>query len=110
MALLFVLFPRIGPLWGVPQDGISTTGLSNSMKLGSVAEVAQDDAIALRMRFDGTPPLPQSMYLRGTGAVALRRHRVAPGDAASGRAAGDVARDGREPARQRPAAALRDHA
>ena len=21
MALLFVLFPRIGPLWGVPQDG-----------------------------------------------------------------------------------------
>jgi transglutaminase-like putative cysteine protease len=65
MALLFVLFPRIGPLWGVPQDGISTTGLSNSMKLGSVAEVAQDDAIALRMRFDGTPPPPQSMYLRG---------------------------------------------
>ena len=22
MALLFVLFPRIGPLWGVPQDGM----------------------------------------------------------------------------------------
>jgi len=65
MALLFVLFPRIGPLWGVPQDGISTTGLSNSLKLGSVAEVAQDDSIALRMRFDGTPPPPQSMYLRG---------------------------------------------
>ena len=65
MVLLFMLFPRIGPLWGVPQDGISATGLSNSMRLGSVAEVAQDDSIALRMRFDGTPPPPQSMYLRG---------------------------------------------
>ena len=65
MALMFVLFPRIGPLWGVPQDGISTTGLSNTMKLGSVAELAQDDSIALRMRFDGPPPAPQSMYLRG---------------------------------------------
>jgi transglutaminase-like putative cysteine protease len=65
MALLFVLFPRIGPLWGVPQDGISRTGLSNSMKLGSVAEVAQDDSIALRVRFFGTPPPPQAMYFRG---------------------------------------------
>ena len=65
MALLFVLFPRIGPLWGVPQDGLSKTGLSNSMKMGSVAEVAQDDSIALRLRFDGAPPLPQALYLRG---------------------------------------------
>jgi hypothetical protein len=65
MVLLFVLFPRIGPLWGVPQDGISTTGLSNSMKLGSVAELAQDDAIALRLRFFGGPPPPEALYLRG---------------------------------------------
>ncbi len=65
MALMFVLFPRIGPLWGVPQDGISKTGLSNSMELGTVAEVAQDDSIALRLRFDGPPPPPEAMYLRG---------------------------------------------
>ena len=65
MALLFVLFPRIGPLWGVPQDGQSTTGLSNSMRMGSVAEVAQDDSIALRIRFDGTPPPPGALYFRG---------------------------------------------
>ena len=66
MVLLFVLFPRIGPLWGVPQDGISTTGLSNSMKLGSVAELAQDDSVALRLRFlDGAPPPPETLYLRG---------------------------------------------
>ena len=42
MALLFVLFPRLGPLWGVPQDGVATTGLSNAMRMGSMAEIAGD--------------------------------------------------------------------
>ena len=65
MALMFVLFPRIGPLWGVPQDGQAKTGLSNSMRMGSVAEVAIDDSIALRIRFEGAPPPPQAMYFRG---------------------------------------------
>jgi protein-glutamine gamma-glutamyltransferase len=65
MALLFVLFPRIGPLWGVPQDGTTSTGLSLRMRMGSVAEVALDDSIALRVRFDGPPPRPQAMYFRG---------------------------------------------
>ena len=65
MALLFVLFPRIGPLWGVPQDGMSTTGLSNTMKMGSLAEVARDDSIALRVRFLGPVPPAAQMYFRG---------------------------------------------
>ncbi|HEX4232880.1 MAG TPA: DUF3488 and transglutaminase-like domain-containing protein [Caldimonas sp.] len=65
MALLFVLFPRIGPLWGVPQDGISKTGLSNTMKMGSMTEVARDDAIAMRIHFDGEAPVPARMYFRG---------------------------------------------
>ena len=65
MAMLFVLFPRLGPLWGVPQDGISTTGLSNSMKMGSVAEVASDDTIAMRVRFLGPPPAAGALYFRG---------------------------------------------
>ena len=65
MVLLFVLFPRIGPLWGVPQDAISSTGLSNSMRMGSVAEVAADDSIALRVRFSGAVPPAEAMYFRG---------------------------------------------
>ena len=65
MALMFVLFPRIGPLWGVPQDGKATTGLSNSMTMGSMSEVVQDDSVALRVRFDGPPPPPESLYFRG---------------------------------------------
>lgn len=65
MVLLFVLFPRVGPLWGVPQDGFSGTGLSNVMSMGTVAALAQDDSVALRIRFDGTPPPPQEIYFRG---------------------------------------------
>ncbi len=65
MALMFLLFPRIGPLWGVPQDGISKTGLSNSMKMGSMTQVARDEAIAMRIRFDGAVPTPPEMYFRG---------------------------------------------
>ena len=65
MALLFALFPRVGPLWGVPQDGISKTGLSNTMRLGSVAELTRDESVAIRIRFEGTRPSQAQMYFRG---------------------------------------------
>ncbi|HUG23909.1 DUF3488 and transglutaminase-like domain-containing protein [Piscinibacter sp.] len=71
MALLFVLFPRIGPLWGVPNDGVASTGLSNTMRMGSVAEVATDDSIAMRLRFHGRVPPPQDMYFRGPVLTAF---------------------------------------
>lgn len=65
MAALFVLFPRIGPLWGLPQDAIGRTGLSSTLRLGQVADVANDDAIAFRVRFGGIEPAPSSLYFRG---------------------------------------------
>ncbi len=66
MVLLFLLFPRIGPLWGVPQDGLAKTGLSNSMQMGRFAELAIDDSIALRLRFPGgARPAPEALYFRG---------------------------------------------
>jgi transglutaminase-like putative cysteine protease len=65
MVALFLLFPRIAPLWGVPQDAAGRTGLSGTLRLGGVAELASDDSIALRVRFFGTPPPPEAMYFRG---------------------------------------------
>src|SRR6266568_7644503 len=65
MALMFVLFPRIGPLWGVPNDGLAKTGLSNTMRMGSMAGFAQDDSVAMRLRFEGPPPAPGLLYFRG---------------------------------------------
>ena len=65
MVLLFVLFPRIGPLWGLPQDAQGRTGLSGSLRLGGVASIAEDDSIALRVRFLGPVPAPEQLYFRG---------------------------------------------
>ena len=83
MAALFVLFPRIGPLWGLPQDAVGRTGLSGTLRLGGVAEVANDDSIAFRVRFeDGFAPLPASLYFRGPvlprfDGIEWRRRSVA---------------------------------
>ncbi|MDO9074095.1 MAG: transglutaminaseTgpA domain-containing protein [Rubrivivax sp.] len=65
MVMLFLLFPRIGPLWGLPQDAQGRTGLSGSLRLGGVASIAEDDSIALRLRFFGPVPPPELMYFRG---------------------------------------------
>ncbi|MBL8362526.1 MAG: DUF3488 domain-containing transglutaminase family protein [Rubrivivax sp.] len=65
MVALFLLFPRFGPLWGMPQDAGGRTGLSGSLRLGAIADLANDDSIALRVRFFGEAPTPQQMYFRG---------------------------------------------
>ena len=65
MVLLFLLFPRLGPLWGPPNDAIGRTGLSGTLRLGGVAEIANDDSIALRVRFLGAVPPPSALYFRG---------------------------------------------
>ena len=65
MLALFVLFPRVAPLWGAPHDAAGRTGLSGTLRMGGMAEVANDDAIALRVRFLDTVPPPSQMYFRG---------------------------------------------
>ena len=66
MAVLFVLFPRVAPLWGVPSDGMSgRSGLSNSMQVGNIARLALDESIAMRLRFADTVPQQSDLYFRG---------------------------------------------
>jgi protein-glutamine gamma-glutamyltransferase len=65
MVLLFVLFPRIAPLWGVPVENIGKTGLSNQLEFGAMNEIANDETIAMRLKFDGPLPPPDQRYFRG---------------------------------------------
>jgi transglutaminase-like putative cysteine protease len=65
MVALFLLFPRIGPLWGLPNDAVGRTGLSGTLEMGGVAEIAADDSVALRVRFEGPAPPPSALYFRG---------------------------------------------
>jgi protein-glutamine gamma-glutamyltransferase len=66
MAVLFMLFPRLAPLWGIPSDGMTgRSGLSGSMQVGTIASLALDDSIAMRIKFEGAPPVQSDMYFRG---------------------------------------------
>lgn len=66
MLVLFIVFPRIAPLWGLPNGGsYSKTGLSNEMRMGNLASLAQDDSIALRVLFKGKTVAQSQAYFRG---------------------------------------------
>lgn len=79
MLVLFLLFPRMAPLWGVPADALAgRSGLSGQMSIGSIASLVLDDSVALRVRFltaDGQPgaePPPQNaLYFRGPVLTAF---------------------------------------
>lgn len=64
MVVLFIFFPRIPPLWGMPGDG-ARTGLSDTLRVGEVADLAQDDSVAMRVKFQGPQPAMQDLYFRG---------------------------------------------
>ena len=66
MVVLFLLFPRMAPLWGLPSDAMSgRSGLSATMQVGTIASLALDDSIAMRIRFEGATPLQSDLYFRG---------------------------------------------
>lgn len=66
MLVLFLLFPRMAPLWGLPDDAnTGRSGLSNRMQVGQMARLVLDDGIAMRVRFDGPPPAQSQLYFRG---------------------------------------------
>ena len=65
MVALFLLFPRVAPLWGVPDDAGARTGLSASMRVGAFAHLALDEGIAMHIKFDGPVPATSLLYFRG---------------------------------------------
>lgn len=66
MAALFLLFPRLAPLWGIPSDAMSgRSGLSATMQVGNIAQLVLDESIAMRVRFEGAVPQQSDLYFRG---------------------------------------------
>ena len=66
MLVLFLLFPRIAPLWTVPlQSNVARTGVSETMSPGNIAELVQSDELAFRATFDGEIPAYSDLYWRG---------------------------------------------
>ncbi len=63
--VLFLLFPRVAPLWSVPLPSASSTGMSDHMKPGDVARLIRSDKLAFRVVFAGAVPPNRDLYWRG---------------------------------------------
>ena len=66
MIVLFVLFPRIGPMWSIASPNQQArSGLSSEMTPGDIAKLTRSDEIAFRAIFKDTPPANDELYWRG---------------------------------------------
>ncbi|TBU71612.1 DUF3488 domain-containing protein [Pseudomonas daroniae] len=66
MLLLFLFFPRLGPLWSlpVPNERGAVTGLADSMAPGDIAELTRSGELAFRASFEGEVPPRNELYWR----------------------------------------------
>jgi len=71
MLVLFLFFPRLPPLWSLPQAGDrGTTGLADHMAPGDIARLGRSAELAFRVSFDGEIPPRDQLYWR---AVTFER-------------------------------------
>ena len=66
MAVIFVVAPRLQPLWTLPlMADQAKTGMSDRMSPGDVAKLSQSDELAFRVTFKGERPAQDQLYWRG---------------------------------------------
>ncbi len=65
--VLFVVFPRIAPLWAVPiQSGVNSTGVTDEMSPGDISQLGRSAELAFRVQFDNGAQLAhEDLYWRG---------------------------------------------
>lgn len=79
----FLLIPRLAtPLWGAPDRGVARTGIADRMAPGDLHALLTDNAVAMRIGFDGTPPPQNQRYFRGMVLWAFDGRAWLPGAAA----------------------------
>ncbi|WP_084629101.1 transglutaminase TgpA family protein [Neptunomonas japonica] len=66
MLILFLIFPRISPLWSIQyNNSVAKTGLSDDMEPGNISQLARSDSVAFRVSFStGVPPASTDRYWR----------------------------------------------
>jgi transglutaminase-like putative cysteine protease len=65
MLVLFLFFPRLEPLWALPQpSNKGQTGLSDSMAPGDMAELSKSAELVFRASFEGPIPPRNQLYWR----------------------------------------------
>jgi len=61
---LFLVFPRLPPLWQIPNQNMASTGLSDTLDPGSIEQLVQSDALAFRVSFTAEKPPREEWYWR----------------------------------------------
>ena len=62
--ILFVTFPKLSPFWQVPNVESAKVGLSDSVKIGDIAQLALSDELAFRVSFQNNNPKHAQLYWR----------------------------------------------
>nr|WP_255537830.1 DUF3488 and DUF4129 domain-containing transglutaminase family protein [Motiliproteus sp. SC1-56] len=66
MLVLFLFVPRVGPIWSLNLgENRATTGISDRITPGDIAELSRSSALAFRVAFDGGIPAARNLYWRG---------------------------------------------
>jgi transglutaminase-like putative cysteine protease len=66
MVVLFLIFPRLPPLWAVPiKSNAAKMGVSDYMSPGDIASLSTSDEVAFRAEFTDEIPPVSKMYWRG---------------------------------------------
>ena len=66
MLVVFLVMPRLGPLWDVPTPGRSAViGMGDTVGPGDITRLSRSAGIAFRVRFDGAIPPRGQLYWRG---------------------------------------------
>ncbi|MBD2859061.1 DUF3488 domain-containing transglutaminase family protein [Spongiibacter sp. KMU-158] len=81
MLFLFVVFPRIGPLWTMPLPSQSArTGMSDNVEFGDISSLIASADLAFRVQFEGEPPAAEQRYWRGLVLENLQGRRWSRSD------------------------------
>ncbi len=62
MLLLFLILPRLGPLWQMPETRRAITGLSDQVNPENIADLTRSSELVFRAQF--TTPAPSERYWR----------------------------------------------
>lgn len=62
---LFFIVPNLPPFWKMPEKAVATTGLSEEMSPGDIAQLVKSTRMAFRAEFErGTQNVPANLYWR----------------------------------------------
>ncbi|RVU40778.1 DUF3488 domain-containing protein [Rheinheimera riviphila] len=61
---LFLVFPRLSPLWQLPISQQASTGLGDELNPGSIEQLVESDELAFRVEFNGARPGAAELYWR----------------------------------------------